>query len=91
MFNEYETTSDGTGFKSRRGTTAHQSEDYQEKAKEEYQRDYDKGRKHWKAQSLADDIQEERWLRRYRYQHLRSKSEVPMSVQNYDRHGIENL
>lgn len=24
-------------------------------------------------------------------QHLRSKNEVPMSVQNYDRHGIENL
>jgi hypothetical protein len=42
-------------------------------------------------ENLADDLQEERWLRRYRYQHLRTKSEVPMSVQNYDRHGIENL
>lgn len=39
----------------------------------------------------AQDYQEERWLRRYRYQHLRSKSEVPMSIKNYDRHGIENL
>lgn len=30
-------------------------------------------------------------MRRYRYQNLRNKSNVPMSVRNYDRHGMENL
>jgi hypothetical protein len=30
-------------------------------------------------------------MRRYRYSHLRSDSTVPMSIRNYDRHGLENL
>jgi len=34
---------------------------------------------------------EEKFLRRYRYQHLRSDSTVPMSVRNVDRHGLGNL
>lgn len=30
-------------------------------------------------------------MRRYRYQHLRSQSDVPMSPMNADRHGLANL
>ena len=30
-------------------------------------------------------------MRRYRYSHLHTKSSVPMSIRNYDRHGIGNL
>ena len=30
-------------------------------------------------------------MRRYRYQHLRSDSSVPMSIRNIDRHGLGNL
>ena len=37
------------------------------------------------------DYQEESFLRRYRYQHLATKSKVPMSIRNYDRHGMGNL
>lgn len=37
------------------------------------------------------DWHEEKFLRRYRYQHLRSDSNVPMSIRNVDRHGLGNL
>lgn len=37
------------------------------------------------------DFQEEAFLRRYRYSHLHTKSNVPMSIRNYDRHGLGNL
>lgn len=30
-------------------------------------------------------------MRRYRYAHLRNKSNVPMSIRNEDRHGLSNL
>ena len=42
-------------------------------------------------QTTNYDIHEERFLSRYRYNYLRSGSEVPNSVMNYDRHGMENL
>lgn len=38
-----------------------------------------------------NDWNEEKFLRRYRYQHLRSDSSVPMSIRNVDRHGLGNL
>ena len=31
------------------------------------------------------------FLRKYRYQHLATKSDVPQSPMNYDRHGLGNL
>lgn len=37
------------------------------------------------------DFQEEAFLRRYRYSHLHTKSNVPMSIRNYDRHGLGHL
>lgn len=37
------------------------------------------------------DWNQEKFLRRYRYQHLRSDSNVPMSIRNVDRHGLSNL
>jgi hypothetical protein len=43
------------------------------------------------TETLASDYQESSWIRRYRYQHLRSNSSVPMSVRNNDRHGLSNL
>jgi len=30
-------------------------------------------------------------MRRYRYAHLRNKTNVPMSIRNEDRHGLSNL
>jgi len=30
-------------------------------------------------------------FRRYRYAHLRNKTNVPMSIKNEDRHGLSNL
>ena len=30
-------------------------------------------------------------MRRYRMTHLRTKSNQPMSIRNYDRHGMSNL
>lgn len=30
-------------------------------------------------------------MRRYRYAHLRNKSNVPMSIKNEDRHGLAHL
>ena len=30
-------------------------------------------------------------MRRYRYAHLRNKTNVPMSIRNEDRHGLANL
>lgn len=52
-------------------------ENYEDTAKNEYEKAYD-----WN---------EEKFLRRYRYQHLRSDSSVPMSIRNVDRHGLGNL
>ena len=37
------------------------------------------------------DFQEERFLRRYRVLHLHTKANQPMSIRNYDRHGMANL
>ena len=45
----------------------------------------------YQAQKNAEDWNEEKFLRRYRYAHLRNKSSVPMSIRNEDRHGMSNL
>ena len=37
------------------------------------------------------DWHEEKFLRRYRYQHLWNDTSVPMSIRNIDRHGLGNL
>lgn len=90
-FKQYDTYSnDSTEFKSRRGATASGEQD-KEQAKQEYERDFNHGSNFRGTSEAGMDFQEDRWLRRYRYQHLRSKSDVPMSVKNFDRHGIENL
>ena len=37
------------------------------------------------------DFQSEQFLRRYRVTHLRTKANQPISLSNYDRHGMVNL
>lgn len=52
---------------------------------------YDDNGEETTHEKRAHDWQEEKFLRRYRYQHLRSDSSVPMSIRNVDRHGLNNL
>mgnify|MGYP006103740141 CR=1 FL=1 len=39
----------------------------------------------------AQEWSEVKFLRRYRYAHLRNKTNAPMSIKNEDRHGLANL
>ena len=86
QFREYESKGrDGaSSFKSRRGAKADstkQSKDHQWHQAQDFMN----------SAGAATDYQEERFLRRYRMTHLRTKSNQPMSIRNYDRHGMENL
>ena len=44
-----------------------------------------------KAHKDAETWNETKFMRRYRYAHLRNKTNVPMSIRNEDRHGLANL
>lgn len=62
-------------FKSRR--PENKTKDHGEKAEDHYEK--------------VRDFKEEKFLRRYRFAHLRNDSNVPMSIRNVDRHGLVNL
>ena len=88
---DYDKTDESSNFKSRRGSKARdkaEDDDYNKKKAHGFNDDA-KAYKH--EYTTNYDYQEERFLRRYRYQHLFSKSNVPMSIRNFDRHGMANL
>ncbi|CDW90586.1 UNKNOWN [Stylonychia lemnae] len=79
----YETTAEtiNSKFKSRRPEGGNQQDE----------NDFFKGYQGTGASEKSYDWDEEKFLRRYRVQHLRNDSNVPMSIRNVDRHGMNNL
>lgn len=93
-FNQYQRGDDGaadpdmSGFKSRRpkGGPAQGEDEEGDSFKQEYTSYHGQ-----KMNQDAVDWNTEKFLRRYRYSHLRNKTDVPMSIRNEDRHGMANL
>ena len=100
-FTSYQGDSDeeeqARNFRSKRGSKKKQrpgSNDEESRGDQQGQHDANEGFKNWSKNFKSkgsDSYQEESFLRRYRIQHLRSKSNVPMSLSNFDRHGMQNL
>eukprot|EP00347_Sterkiella_histriomuscorum_P018826 403344025 len=78
---QYETTAEtiNRNFKSRRPENK-TSEDGQDPFEETLN-----------GNDKAYDYAQEKFLRRYRYQHLTNNANLPMSYRNIDRHGLKNL
>lgn len=86
-FREYEKgqySQENDNFKSKRpGTTGDAKDDFSSS-------DFNYERSRQEADN-AEEWSQTKYLRRYRYAHLRNKTNVPMSIRNEDRHGIANL
>ena len=81
-FVQYERSTDDN-FKSRRPKTGATEDPEPEKATF-----------HSQATKMHEDAEtwaEHKFVRRYRYAHLRNKKSVPMSIRMEDRHGLSNL
>lgn len=84
-FKSYQKSKEDSDFKSRRPSSGKAGDEKEEFGNKEY------FSQATKMHQDATDWGTEKFLRRYRYQHLRNKSSVPMSIKNEDRHGLGNL